>query len=1441
MSSTLYVETGDGDAPPADLISYHSRSDVNRVPILKTGNYHAWERGLKLVLVNHDLWGIVSLGFSKTEASALGLGLRTGAGPRLTIFDLLLAPELLTARQKALLKQDAKAQSLILNYLDSDNAVTARTCTTANEMWKSLHDNHVGLISDQVRFLTAQLRNLQFSKGKEIVKHFTSLQDLFTRLDELGQSFDDIYKSNLMLDSVTHPAWASTLDNLRRPLAPSAEIITYTRSKLTSLEFQARFSPRSTPPVDKLSDISSTTLAARISDASQGNGGKRGGSKKNQGPKRKPDCVCTACGENGHWSIDMKCPQHKRHSEWKSKSGSSAVDANAVTEMSTNHDRVESEVSQNKWYGFITVRTNKNHTLNIQKVYDRSLLRNFTLDPVMVRVANGSPVLCKGYGSITVRTNKNHTLNIQKVYHLPGAEQGLVSFKALRIAGAKLSFGDDGSTINVHVGSSIVASTEIDTDYNFNFTVVPEEPVDAVTRSSTSASLYSWHLFFNHISQLSLLALHRAGAVTGLRLTDTTVVDCESCILTRMTATSHNQQSRWADHVLYRISMDLGFVDYEDFQGRSIYLVIVDQFSNAKFTYPLVSKTAAVVLEAWNSFITYAERLTGQKVKFVRSDNGTEFVNRLLGDEFRRLGITHETTARYTPQQNGQAERANRTLFDLVRAMLKYAGLPGKYWSYALASATFALNRSLHPSKRKTPYELYTGHKPDVSHLRTFGSTAYALLPRALRKKLSDHSQKGIFLGYSGEYNYLILVDRNTTPKVIITRDVTFSDIPSTSSTPIIDIQSDPRDFVVEHLYEYEMVPQLRPDQNFIELEDDVHLPVAPRADVPGPAVAPRPVTPVSPAPSTLAGDDDDHPSRPVTPDPGSDNEADNLAYPNDGHEYRPYNVGRNPGPLENINEDNILPAGSRRQRRLAAYSVIDTNHIYLDPPELVARVSPTNLALTRTHEEAMASIEAPFWKAAEAAEIAKFVELKVFASAILPTGMRAHGVRWIYTRKEDAQGNITKYKARLVVQGYSQTYGVDFIDNFAPVASLSTILFLIAIAAAQGLVLEQFDYDSAFLNGTMTEDVYIKQARRQWYAAVDDLMKTRGFHRSTSDACLYIKRKGRRFIFVSLYVDDGLAASNDQQFLNDELSAFNSVYSLKRLGPVKTFLGLEFHRTSEYIMVHQSTYVRGLLETYAFDSVSNRPVSSPMEDRNVVESNEPFTDVKLYQSAVGALQYAAHRTRPEIANAVRSVAKHVAAPTMTNWIAIKRILRYLSTSVDLGLVFRFGASTKFEIYSDASWADDWDNGKSTGGYVAMCAGGPVSWQCKQQSIVATSTTEAETLAASAASKEAVGLRSLALELGIDQTSSTVLHEDNEACIAIVRNPADRGRTRHWNVHHFYVRERVEFGDITLQYCPTALNTADMFTKALPKALFLKHRAGLGMASLATSTRGSVV
>ncbi|SGY12000.1 BQ5605_C011g06353 [Microbotryum silenes-dioicae] len=186
------------------------------------------------------------------------------------------------------------------------------------------------------------------------------------------------------------------------------------------------------------------------------------------------------------------------------------------------------------------------------------------------------------------------------------------------------------------------------------------------------------------------------------------------------------------------------------------------------------------------------------------------------------------------------------------------------------------------------------------------------------------------------------------------------------------------------------------------------------------------------------------------------------------------------------------------------------------------------------------------------------------------------------------------------------------------------------------------------------------------------------------------------------------------------------------------------------------------------------------------------------------------------------------------DWICVKRIFRYLSDTVDYGLLYRVGGSTKFEVYSDASFGCDHNNGRSVGAYVVIMAGAAISWKSKQQTMVASSTAESETLAVSTAAKEAIGLRNLASELRINQGQSTVLHEDNQPCIDLAKNPGAQGRTRHWNVHHFYLRERIEVGDIDLRYCPTDLNTADILTKPLSKLKFSTHREGLGMVSLAT-------
>ncbi|SGZ27632.1 BQ5605_C026g10149 [Microbotryum silenes-dioicae] len=438
------------------------------------------------------------------------------------------------------------------------------------------------------------------------------------------------------------------------------------------------------------------------------------------------------------------------------------------------------------------------------------------------------------------------------------------------------------------------------------------------------------------------------------------------------------------------------------------------------------------------------------------------------------------------------------------------------------------------------------------------------------------------------------------------------------------------------------------------------------------------------------------------------------------------------------------------------------------------------------------------------------------------------------YCEIENAQGEVIRYKARLVAQGFAQRSGIDYNETFAPVARSTTILFLIAIAASQGLCLEQFDYDSAFLNGTMTEMVYMKypkgwdrpqlgqvlrlvksmygtkQAPREWNSAVNKLMVACGYSRSDADSCLYVKRVEEMFIYITLYVDDGLAASNDQTFLDSEIQAFNKVYQLKRLGPVKVFLGLEFlrserheialephwfrvqterikrserrlTRSSKFIFVHQSKYIRSLVATYGGDHGSKHPAKVPMEPRlNMEHSAELFDDIALYQSAVGALQYAAHRARPDIVTSVRAAASKVSAPTQADWIAVKRIIRYLQGTIDWGLKYNLEGSTVFELYSDASWGDDMLTGKSIG-----AKGG---------------------------------------------------HEDNQAVIAIAQNPAHHGRTKHYSVHHFYIRERVTTGDIRIKYCKTGAMTADLLTKPLARNLFELH---LGV--LWEISKGSVV
>ncbi|SGZ29597.1 BQ5605_C051g12550 [Microbotryum silenes-dioicae] len=474
------------------------------------------------------------------------------------------------------------------------------------------------------------------------------------------------------------------------------------------------------------------------------------------------------------------------------------------------------------------------------------------------------------------------------------------------------------------------------------------------------------------------------------------------------------------------------------------------------------------------------------------------------------------------------------------------------------------------------------------------------------------------------------------------------------------------------------------------------------------------------------------------------------------------------------------------------------------------AMFAEEDIKIPKTFEEAMKSPYCNHWSAAMVSELLQFNHHGVFQEVKWHKGIWVLGTIWVYSIKRNANSKIICFKARLVAQGFDQRPGIDYHDTYALVACSLTILFLIALAAAQGLYLEQFNFDCTLLNGKMTEDVYVRYPKGwncpqspgkclKLHRAVNDLMVSRGFIRATANACLYIKHLGTSLAIITLYVDNGLIMSNNQSFLDSKLALLHKAFQLKH-----------------YILVHQSKYVRTMLEKFDFASPSKRRAVTPMDNCPSLRIDAtPFANVSLYQSANSC-------------------------PTLDNWAAVKRIFRYLNSTIDLGIIYQNSSTTQLMVYSDALFADDPESRRLVGAYASMLAGGVISWQSKQQSMIATSTTEAEILSASSATREAIWLRRLAGDVGIPQAQPTIIQEDNAACIQIAKDPVNHMQTKHFDIAHLFIREQVASGKVELEYCPTHINAVDIMTKPLGFQRFDQLCALLRMVSLVSLTGGSV-
>ncbi|KAD4180484.1 hypothetical protein E3N88_29075 [Mikania micrantha] len=865
-------------------------------------------------------------------------------------------------------------------------------------------------------------------------------------------------------------------------------------------------------------------------------------------------------------------------------------------------------------------------------------------------------------------------------------------------------------------------------------------PTCLIAKASSSETTL-WHRRLSHLNHQTLHKLSTLSLVRGLPSKEFHFEgQCESCLKGKQHKTSHKSiEESKTTNCLNLLHMDLfGPVKVASLARKRYCLVVVDDYSRFCWTFFLFSKdeTSDKII----ALVTHLERQFSLPVKMIRSDNGTEFKNQVLDKFCISKGILRQYSAPRTPAQNGVVERKNRTLIEAARTMLADSGLPLSFWAEAVNTACYVLNR-VHIVKRhnKTAYEILYKIKPLISFFKVFGCPCFILNTKDSLSKFAAKVDSGYFVGYSQTSKAYRAFNLRT--KIIEESiDVKFNELASTSSFP-----SAPDDlFDLESFSFIPSIPSSSPSSESCQTSEDLSsieddsvskfFTSFPSHQINSQEANSQnqddiPSTPPSPVLDNASIDVPDHIPNSLTP-------IENLSYSdaassNNCLDIIPFNKNH---PLEQILGD--LSKGVQTRSQISNFCLHAAFLSQIEPSKYQEALKDNN------------------WVEAMQDELLQFKRQNVWTLCPLPDGKYPIGTRWVFRNKTDDRGIIIKNKARLVVQGYCQEEGIDYDETFAPVARLEAIRLFLAFAISHNIKVYQMDIKSAFLYGTIKEEVYVcqppgfddvhhpdwvykldkalyglKQAPRAWYDTLSQFLLSNKFSRGTIDKTLFIKRVDKELLLVQIYVDDIIFGSTKQSMCEQFSKLMSSKFEMSALSELKTFLGLQVKQNPHGTFIHQSKYVKDLLNK--FDMNDCKIISTPMATSPGIcsdDNGEPV-DQTLYRCMIGSLMYLT-ASRPDIMYATCVCARYQSAPKQSHLSFVKRILRYLKGTPVLGIWYPANQICKLVGFTDSDYAGCSLTRKSTSGGCQFFAGCLVSWQSKKQTSVSNSTAEAEYIAA---------------------------------------------------------------------------------------------------------------
>ncbi|CAB0002804.1 unnamed protein product, partial [Nesidiocoris tenuis] len=1053
-----------------------------------------------------------------------------------------------------------------------------------------------------------------------------------------------------------------------------------------------------------------------------------------------------------------------------------------------------------------------------------------------VTVADRSTMDVAGIGDTTIRSSLSRTSNIDvevhDVLHVPEAAANLLSISKIVRRGNTVEIGGDGAKIRdptrriigtARLENGLYRLNTADDAFRSPANRSPSE------RSPASALLTVenadlWHRRTGHLNINGLQ--HLQACSTGIGCLENPKETCEVCLQGKQSRPPFHRSQKRRENLLDLVHVDLcGPMETMSIGGARYFLTLVDDHSRHVFVYILKEKSQ--VKKYLADFKALVECQTGRKIKAIRSDNGTEFCNSAVSQLFTQAGIIHQRTMNYTPQQNSRVERAQRTLVEKARSMLADAKLGKEFWAEAIVTACYLINRS--PSRalgERTPYEVWHGEKPDLSHLRVFGCSAWAHIPKQRRKKLDPKSERLIFIGYPEDRRGYRLLDP-VTKRVTNSRDVHFVEISDNpeSCSPSLPVPLTP------------VVPSARKPSLPVPL-----TPVVPSARKPSPPVPLTPVVPSArnknveyvPTPfsssSASSGKDQLTSSAPSSPNP----EDVPLPLTDDSGEFEGFDMDEST--LSNFENVDL-----RRSSRLWKKKFGNLEHTSYLVHQSCDEEEPA------TYKEAIGGDNAAKWDRAMEEERNSLVKNNTYEVVDLPPGKKTLSMKWVYKIKE-TEGD-RRYKARLVVRGCAQVPGLDFQETYSPVVKYSSLRFLMSMAAVKDWDIDHLDVKTAYLYGDLNEEIYVrppanfsepdgqvwrlkkavyglKQAGRCWNEKITEVLAQMKFHRSKSDPCIFVRNTESAIVIVALWVDDVIVFSDNAGEKSKVKSSLAHHFEMKDLGPIHRCLGMNVtrDRARRQLSIDQTHYIEQVLKRFSMENC--KPVSTPMESdvkglAMEQKDVQPYNEAVPYQEAIGCLLYISQITRPDIIFAVNTLSRFNRNFQLQHWSAVKRIMRYLKGTMYRKLAYSPSEETRnLTAYSDSDWGGVLTDRYSVSGLCVRLNNGLISWASRRQQTIALSSVEAEYMALSSCVQEVIWMRAMMQEVLYAIEGPTRIFCDNQGAIHLSHNEVVSRKSKHIELRYHFLKEHLKRGEILILYLPSEQMLADPLTKSLPRPKF---------------------